>query len=236
MVSFGRRVAPGSVYRWRNGIWTSPLVARHTDHSPLTTHRGHLMVERANGRRKAVDELVPAAEQDGRRRAAPKFDRKTIALVYDFDGTLSPKPMQEYAFLPQIGADAAAFWAESNALAKESRADPLITYMHLMYKKAKAKGVRIDRGHLVAQGRHVELYPGVEDWFDAVGAYVKSYAQSHGVQLRHYLVSSGLTEIVEGTSIYRRFHNVFASEYWFDAYDLPYPKRVITDTGKTQYL
>ena len=56
------------------------------------------------------------------------------------------------------------------------------------------------------------------------------------MQLRHYLISSGLSEIVEGTSIYKRFHNVFASEYWFEAYDLPYPKRVITDTGKTQYL
>ncbi len=60
--------------------------------------------------------------------------------------------MQEYAFLPQIGADAAAFWAESNALAKKTQADPLITYMHLMYKKAQAKGVRIDRRDLVAQG------------------------------------------------------------------------------------
>ena len=59
---------------------------------------------------------------------------------------------------------------------------------------------------------------------------------SQGVTLRHYLVSSGLTEIIEGTRIYKRFHNVFASEYWFEAYDLPYPKRVITDTGKTQYL
>jgi phosphoserine phosphatase len=196
------------------------------------------MVDRANGRRKPGRESPATATQDeGRRRAAaPKFDRKTIALVYDFDGTLSPRPMQEYAFLPQIGADAAAFWAESNALAKQTGADPLITYMHLMYRKAKEKGVRIDRADLVAQGRQVELYPGVEDWFDAIGAYVKSHTQSHGVHLRHYLVSSGLTEIVEGTSIYRRFHNVFASEYWFEAYDLPYPKRVITDTGKTQYL
>ena len=196
------------------------------------------MVDRANGRRKPGRQSSATATQDegSRRAAAPKFDRKTIALVYDFDGTLSPRPMQEYAFLPQIGADAAAFWAESNALAKQTGADPLITYMHLMYRKAKEKGVRIDRADLVAQGRHVELYPGVEDWFDAIGAYVKSHAQSHGVHLRHYLVSSGLTEIVEGTSIYRSFHNVFASEYWFEAYDLPYPKRVITDTGKTQYL
>ena len=108
--------------------------------------------------------------------------------------------------------------------------------MHLLYKKAQAKGVRIDRRDLVAQGRHVELFPGVEAWFDAIGGYVKSHAQSHGVALRHYLISSGLTEIIEGTTIRKRFHNVFASEYWFEAYDLPYPKRVITDTGKTQYL
>src|SRR5262249_513068 len=176
------------------------------------------------------------AKAVSKRAAKAAFDKKTIALVYDFDGTLSPRPMQEYAFLPKIGAGPAAFWAESNALAKQTEADPLITYMHLMYKKAKDKGVRIDRRDLVAQGRQVELFAGVESWFDAIGGYIKSHAQGHGVQLRHYLISSGLCEIVEGTSIYKRFHNVFASEYWFEAYDLPYPKRVITDTGKTQYL
>ena len=194
------------------------------------------MSERASSRRKAI-ELASSSAADGSGRAPlPKFDKKTIALVYDFDGTLSPRPMQEYAFLPKIGADPAAFWAESNALAAQAGADPLITYMHLMYKKAKDKGVRIDRRDLVDQGRQVELFAGVETWFDRIGGYIKSHAQSHGVQLRHYLISSGLSEIVEGTSIYKRFHNVFASEYWFEAYDLPYPKRVITDTGKTQYL
>jgi hypothetical protein len=174
----------------------------------------------------------------GKKRKSSKavFEKKTIALVYDFDGTLSPRPMQDYAFLPQIGQDARAFWKESNRLAKEQGADALITYMHLLYKKAKDAGVRIDRKDLVAQGRNVELFPGVEDWFDAIGDYVQGHAETHGVSLRHYLISSGLTEIIEGTRIYKRFHNVFASEYWFEAYDLPYPKRVITDTGKTQYL
>jgi hypothetical protein len=197
------------------------------------------MVERSSGKRSpdSDDEEADAKSgTDPRRAGAPKFDKKTIALVYDFDGTLSPKPMQEYAFLPKINTDPEAFWAESNRLAKEHAADPLITYMHLLYKKAKERNVRIDRSDLVAQGKHVEMYPGVEAWFDAIGAYVKEHAQSHGVVLRHYLISSGLTEIIEGTSIYDRFHNVFASEYWFEAYDLPYPKRVITDTGKTQYL
>jgi hypothetical protein len=164
------------------------------------------------------------------------YDKKTIALVYDFDGTLSPKPMQEYTFLPKIGEDPKAFWAESNKIAREQGADPLITYMHLMYKKAKARGVRIDREDLVKLGHDVELFPGVHEWFDAISDYVTIRAEAQGIAVRHYLISSGLTEIIEGTSIFPRFHNVFASEYWFDAYDLPYPKRVITDTGKTQYL
>ena len=177
----------------------------------------------------------PAAGSTKESRRA-QYKKKTIALVYDFDGTLSPKPMQEYSFLPKLGIKAEDFWAECTRVAREQQADPLITYMHLMYKKAKEKGLRIDRKDLVAQGRDVELYQGVESWFGEIEAYVKQRAETHGVMLKHYLVSSGLTEIIEGTKIYHHFENVFASEYWFDAYDLPFPKRVITDTGKTQYL
>ncbi|MDX2258482.1 MAG: HAD family hydrolase [Hyphomicrobiaceae bacterium] len=187
----------------------------------------------ASGRR---DDHGAEAAATGAHPVGPVFGKKTIALVYDFDGTLSPRPMQEYAFLPKIGVEAADFWAESNRIAREEGADPLITYMHLLYTKAKAAGVRIDRDDLVRQGAAVELFPGVMEWFDAIEDYVRIRSESHGVSLRHYLVSSGLTEIVEGTPIYGRFHNVFASEYWFSAYDLPYPKRVISDTGKTQYL
>lgn len=179
-------------------------------------------------------------ERKGAAKAKPKkssgYTKKTIALVYDFDGTLSPKPMQEYSFLPKLGVKADDFWAECTRVAREQQADPLITYMHLMYKKAKEKGLRVDRKDLVAQGRDVELYAGVESWFGEIEAYVKLRAESHGITIKHYLVSSGLTEIIEGTKIYKHFANVFASEYWFDAYDLPFPKRVITDTGKTQYL
>lgn len=164
------------------------------------------------------------------------FDKKTIALVYDFDGTLCPRPMQEYAFLPQIGANPEEFWAESNRLAREQGADPMITYMHLLYKKAKARGVRIDKDDLVAQGRLVQYYAGVAEWFDAITSYVRLKDETQSVEVRHYLISSGLMEIIQGTSIFGKFHNVFASEYWFEAYDMPYPKRVITDTGKTQYL
>ena len=164
------------------------------------------------------------------------YPKKTIALVYDFDGTLSPKPMQEYSFLPQLGIDPKAFWAECGQLAREHRADPLITYMHLMYKKARAQGLAVDRAALVAQGAAVELYDGVREWFGEIAAYVALRAETPGIELRHYLISAGLTEIIEGTAIYPHFHNVFASEYWFEPYETPFPKRVITDTAKTQYL
>ena len=81
------------------------------------------------------------------------YTKKTIALVYDFDGTLSPRPMQEYSFLPQLGITAADFWAECTRVARERQADPLITYMHLMYKKAKEKGLVVDRAALGRAGR-----------------------------------------------------------------------------------
>ena len=139
-----------------------------------------------------------ASDNRSRRRPAPRSgvagaEKRTIALVYDFDGTLSPKPMQEYAFLPKIGADPAAFWAESNALAKE-HAGRSAHHLHApaLQEGEGARACASTARDLVAQGRHVELYPGVEAWFDAIGAYVKSHAQSHGVALRHYLISSGL--------------------------------------------
>ena len=116
------------------------------------------MVERSSGKRSPDsddEEADGKSGADARRAGAPKFDKKTIALVYDFDGTLSPKPMQEYAFLPKINTDPEAFWAESNRLAKEHAADPLITYMHLLYKKAKEKNVRIDRSDLVLSLIHI---------------------------------------------------------------------------------
>jgi hypothetical protein len=179
---------------------------------------------------------VKVAARKGAAGKTKVFDKKTIALVYDFDGTLCPRPMQEYAFLPKIGANPEEFWAESNRLARAQGADPMITYMHLLYKKAKAKGVRIDREELVAQGALVKYYPGVADWFDAITKYITVRDETQSVEVRHYLISSGLSEIIQGTTIFDKFHNVFASEYWFEAYDMPYPKRVITDTGKTQYL
>ena len=134
------------------------------------------MTERATVRRSraANDDEPGTTRSSGGSKPVPRaqFEKKTIALVYDFDGTLSPKPMQEYTFLPKIGEDPKAFWAEANGLARKHGADSLITYMHLMYKKAKERGVRIDREDLISLGRDVELFAGVEKWFDEIEEYV----------------------------------------------------------------
>ena len=145
--------------------------------------------------------------------------------------------MQEYAFLPKIGADPAAFWAESNALAKQHAADPLITYMHLLYKKAKAQGrAHRPRATWSRRAGTSSSIPASRPGSTPSATTSRATPRATASRCATTSISSGLTEIIEGTSIYKRFHNVFASEYWFEAYDLPYPKRVITDTGKTQYL
>ena len=174
---------------------------------------------------------------------------------------LSQQPLYRWRVLSETGAQVAS--SSGIAVAAETALEPLdnlvcfavksnsnIAVLKLLgdlgagmdvvsigeYHRAKAAGVRMGRKDLVAQGRHVELYQGVEAWFGEIEGYVKAQRDSKGVTIKHYLVSSGLTEIIEGTKIYKNFANVFASEYWFDAYDLPFPKRVITDTGKTQYM
>ncbi len=162
--------------------------------------------------------------------------RNVIALIYDFDGTLSPQPMQEYTVLPEIGVSPRAFWDAVNREAAKTGGEPIITYMRLMYEHADAKKVPITRDDLKALGKNVPYFKGVEDWFDLINDYVATRSDGQ-VETRHYIISSGLKEILEGVSIFECFHNVFASEYFFDHYGrATYPNRVITDTTKTQYL
>ena len=163
-------------------------------------------------------------------------DKNIIALIYDFDGTLSPQPMQEYTVLPKIGVEPAKFWADVTKETHAQGGEDIITYMRMMYEQADAAKVPFTRDDLKEMGKDVPYFTGVESWFDRIDAYVAQNSDKN-VETRHYIISSGLKEILEGVSIYDRFHNVFASEYYFDHYGhARYPNRVITDTTKTQYL
>ncbi|MGE4489960.1 MAG: HAD family hydrolase [Kiritimatiellales bacterium] len=160
--------------------------------------------------------------------------KKTIvALMYDFDKTLCTKDMQEYSFIPKVGMKADDFWEESNALSHDEKMDQILAYMYLMICKANAANQSIRRKDFVDAGKAVEFYPGVEDWFDRINAF----GISQHVHVEHYIISSGLREIIEGTPLRKKFEKIYASEFHYNASGAAdWPKLAINFTAKTQFL
>jgi hypothetical protein len=163
------------------------------------------------------------------------FKQNVIAIVYDFDGTLSPQPMQEYTVLPQIGIQPKEFWREVKKVAKETVSEEMLVYMRLLLEKADQNQVHFGRKDFRALASQIQYFPGVDTWFDRINEFVRSIGKK--IKVRHYLISAGLKEILEGISIRKHFHNIFASEYFFDHHDVAkFPNLLITDTTKTQFL
>jgi 2-hydroxy-3-keto-5-methylthiopentenyl-1-phosphate phosphatase len=164
------------------------------------------------------------------------FKQNTIALVYDFDGTLSPQPMQEYTVLPELDLSPRAFWEECQQEALKYKADAMLTYMRLLIEKIEAQHTHLDKRKLRGLARSIRYFPGVESWFDRINQHVKSVSAGK-VNVRHYIISAGLKEILEGITIRKYFENMYASEYYFDHHDAArFPTVVINDTSKTQYI
>lgn len=162
-----------------------------------------------------------------------KRKKVTMAIAYDFDGTLAPGNMQEHQFLPEIGMTPTAFWKEVHDTAKQHQADEVLVYMNLMLRKASAYNVPVRRDDFKSRGNSIKLFKGVTEWFTRITAYAKS----KGVDLKHYLISSGNEEIFAGTPIAKRFEAVFASKYLFDANGVAqWPALAINYTTKTQFL
>jgi 2-hydroxy-3-keto-5-methylthiopentenyl-1-phosphate phosphatase len=165
-----------------------------------------------------------------------RFARNTIAIIYDFDGTLSPQPMQEYTVLPKIGITPKKFWSQVNSESRETVSESMLVYMRLLLEKAEEKKVHIDRDDFREMAEAIKYFPGVEGWFDRINKFVRKESENK-VKVRHYIISAGMREILEGTTIRKHFHRVYASEYHFDHHSVArFPKLLITDTSKTQYL
>jgi hypothetical protein len=164
------------------------------------------------------------------------FKQNTIALVYDFDGTLSPQPMQEYTVLPELGENAGEFWKECRKEAKRHNADGMLTYMRLLIEKMEANHTHLDKKALRSLAKGIKYFPGVETWFDRINKHVRTKSDGK-VKVKHYIISAGLKEILDGIKIRKHFEEMFASEYYFDHHDAAkFPTIVINDTSKTQYL
>ena len=156
-----------------------------------------------------------------------------IAIAYDFDGTLAPGNMQQHSFIPKLQVDSSDFWKEVKAIAKDNDMNEILAYMFLMLKKAKEKNIPITKKAFTEHGKDMQLFPGVEDFFDKIN----NYALSKGIKIEHYIISSGLRDILKGTSIYKKFEMVFASAYMYDANNVAeWPALAIDYTSKTQYL
>lgn len=157
-----------------------------------------------------------------------------VAFCYDFDGTLSPKNMQEYSFIEKLGIEPLEFWKESTALAEKHNADPILTYMKLMLDKAAAsQEIKFYRESFEEYGKGVEFFPGVETWFRRIN----DYGREKGVRVQHFIISSGLKEMIEGTSIGKEFDAIFASCFAYEQHGIAmWPALAVNYTSKTQYL
>ncbi|HXS53572.1 MAG TPA: HAD family hydrolase [Usitatibacter sp.] len=164
------------------------------------------------------------------------FFQNTIALVYDFDGTLSPQPMQEYTVLPKIGIEPAQFWSMVNREARETESDPMLVYMRHILEALERERVDVKREDFAAMARAIEYFPGVATWFSRMNGYVRKRSRGQA-KLQHYLISAGQKEILDGASIRKHFKRIYASEYHFNHHGIAtFPKLLVTDTIKTQFL
>ena len=156
-----------------------------------------------------------------------------IALLYDFDKTLSPKYMQEYSFIPNMGMSADEFWSEANKVSVKNDMDRILAYMYLMVRLAKKNDFPITKESFQDLGKDVKLYKGVSTWFKRINDYGKEL----GVEIEHYILSSGLKEIIEGTSIAKEFKKIYACEFHYNnSGNADWPQQVVNFTTKTQFL
>lgn len=165
-----------------------------------------------------------------------KEDKPVLAICYDFDKTLSPDNMQAQGYLQSIGYEKTdEFWAKSNKLAENNDMDQNLAYMYLMLKLADGR-IAVNKQKFEDYGAKVKLYPGVEDWFKRIN----KYGEDNGVIVEHYIISSGLKEMIEGTSIAKAksFEKIYASSFYYedDTRSPLWPAQVVNYTNKTQFL
>ena len=156
-----------------------------------------------------------------------------IGLIYDFDGTLSPGNMQEFGFIQAIGQTPEEFWSKSNGLAIGQDASDILAYMKLMVDEARKNGISLTREGFKKYGADIKLYEGVREWFH----HINQYGKEHGVVIEHYINSSGLTEIIEGSPIAGAFKHIFAGSFLYNEKgEAEWPGIAVDFTAKTQYL
>lgn len=156
-----------------------------------------------------------------------------VALIYDFDGTLSTTDMQDYGLIPEFGMKPKEFWPIANQWSVDNGADQVTGSMYFFVKTAREIGIKLTRENFRKAGQNIIYFKGVEEWFDRMTTYGKDL----NLQVEHYIISAGYEEIIEGCKIYKYFKNVFGCSFAYGEDGTPvWPARVINYSTKTQYL
>ena len=161
-----------------------------------------------------------------------KENKPVVAICYDFDKTLSPDDMQAQGFIQSVGCDVTSFWKESNGRASSNDMDQNLAYMYTMLDKSYGNFV-FNKQKLQEYGSKVSLFPGADTWFERI----REYGNQKGVIVEHYIISSGLKEMIEGTSVAKSFEKIYASSFYYDEKGVAkWPAQVVNYTNKTQFL
>ena len=159
--------------------------------------------------------------------------KTTIGILYDFDKTLCTTDMQEYSFIKNLGVTSSDFWGEAAGITDKHEVEKILAYMFVMIKKCKEKGIKLTKEYLKSCGENVVLYKGVQTWFDRIN----KFGEEMGVNIEHYIISSGTYEIIEGTPIAKYFKRIYACKYMYDENgEALWPALAINYTLKTQYI
>ncbi len=160
-------------------------------------------------------------------------NKPILAFVYDFDKTLCVDDMQNFSFIPTLGMKPREFWDATTAFSEKCGMERILSYMYMMIDLSKKKGIAITREWLNSLGKDVKFYDGVTTWFKRLNAY----GEEKGVIVEHYILSSGTSEIIEGSSIAKEFKRIFGCEFMYDENGVAsWPKNTVNYTSKTQYL
>lgn len=156
-----------------------------------------------------------------------------VALIYDFDGTLAHGNIQEYNFIPALNMTSDEFWQEVDNLKVTNNMENVLAYMYLMLEKAKEKNISVKKTAFTEYGKNITFYPGVIDWFSRINEYAKDL----DIVAHHYIVSSGIKEMIEGTQIKDEFERIYACSFLYDNNQVAkWPAVSVNYTNKTQFI
>jgi hypothetical protein len=159
----------------------------------------------------------------------------TIAVIYDYDQTLSPTYMQDETLFPHFGINATQFWKKSRELVDQQGYDGELAYLKCMLDYLEMD--RPTNEELVSLGAKLRYFKGVPEVFEELNATLTGQHRSLGIRIEHYIVSSGLKALLDGSSLAPFVKRIFGCEFGTDKDGrISFPKRVISHTTKTQYI